>query len=244
MTEAEIIQSELRSLADPEKAKFLPRFFKTGPGEYGEGDQFLGVVVPSIRKVVKAHRGASRRDISKLLSSVYHEERLAALLILVEQRRSGDERIQKSIFDFYLAGTAYINNWDLVDLTAQHIVGAYLAARDRSILKKLALSKMLWERRIAILSTFHFIRQGEGEDALRISELLLHDPHDLIHKAVGWMLREVGNRCSLAEERRFLDKHAAVMPRTMLRYAIERFPPDLKSHYMRAKTSGQWSAVS
>jgi 3-methyladenine DNA glycosylase AlkD len=237
MTEVEAIRSELRSLADPEKAEFLPRFFKTGPGEYGEGDRFLGVMVPNIRKVVKAHREASRQDISKLLLSVYHEERLAALLILVEQYRRGDERIQKSIFNFYLANTAHINNWDLVDLTAHHIVGAYLAARDRSILKKLALSRMLWERRIAILSTFCFIRMGESEDALRISELLLHDSHDLIHKAVGWMLREAGNRCSLAEECKFLDKYAAVMPRTMLRYAIERFPPDLKSHYMKSKSS-------
>ncbi len=234
MAEFEIIRSELRSFSDPDKATFLAGFFKTGRGEYGEGDRFLGIVVPKIRKVAKTHLQASRKDISKLLSSTFHEERLAALLILVEQYRRGDEQTRKGIFDLYLASTAQINNWDLVDLTAQHIVGEYLSGRDRSLLTKLALSKNLWERRISILSTFCFIRQGESDEALRIAELLLQDSHDLIHKAVGWMLREVGNRCSLAKERKFLDRHAAVMPRTMLRYAIERFPVDLKSHYMQA----------
>jgi 3-methyladenine DNA glycosylase AlkD len=234
MTEFEAISSELRALSDPEKANFLPRFFKTGPGEYGEGDIFLGVVVPNVRKVAKTHKKASKKDITKLLSSAYHEDRLAALLIMIEQYRCGDEQTKKNIFDLYLASTSRINNWDLVDLSAQHIVGDYLLERRRSVLTKLARSIDLWERRIAILSTYCFIRRGESEETLRIAELLLRDSHDLIHKAVGWMLREVGNRCSLAEECKFLDKHASTMPRTMLRYAIERFPPALKSRYMRA----------
>jgi 3-methyladenine DNA glycosylase AlkD len=237
LTEFETIRSELRLLSDPEKADFLPRFFKTGPGEYGEGDLFLGVVVPKIRKAAKEHPHASKQDVLKLLDSVYHEDRLAALFILVEQYRRGDEQTKKNIFDLYLANTSQINNWDLVDLTAQHIVGDYLSERRRTILTKLACSKNLWERRIAILSTYCFIRRGESKETLRISKLLLHDSHDLIHKAVGWMLREVGNRCSLADECKFLDKYASTMPRTMLRYAIERFPADLRSHYMQAGKS-------
>jgi 3-methyladenine DNA glycosylase AlkD len=237
LTEFEAIISELRSRSDPEKAKSLSRYFKTGPGEYGEGDRFLGLAVPQVRKVAKAHPHASKRDISKLLSSAYHEERFTALLIMVEQYRRGDERTKKHIFDLYLASTSRINNWDLVDLTAPHIVGSYLFERDRLVLMNLALSKNLWERRISILSTAYFIQRGESEETLRISKLLLHDPHDLIHKAVGWMLREVGNRCSPAAERRFLDKHVSTMPRTMLRYAIERFPADLRSHYMQAGKS-------
>ncbi len=235
MTEFEAIRSELRSLSDPEKAAFLPRFFKTGPGEYGEGDLFLGVMVPKVRKVAKVHRNASERDVLKLLHSAYHEDRLAALLILVEQYRRGDERTRKAVFDLYLANTSQINNWDLVDLTAPHIVGEHLSGRRRSILTKLARSKNLWERRIAIVSTYCFIRRGESGETLRISGLLLGDSHDLIHKAVGWMLREAGKRCSLAEECEFLDKHAGRMPRTMLRCAIERFPSDLRERYMKLR---------
>jgi 3-methyladenine DNA glycosylase AlkD len=232
VAEAEIIRSELRAFSDPAKAKLLAGFFKTGKGEYGEGDRFLGVVVPNVRKVAKKHLNASGREIKKLLYSPFHEERLAALLILVEQYRRGDEPARQKIYDLYLAGTSQINNWDLVDLSAQHIVGEYLIGKDRSILTQLALSDSLWERRIAILSTLYFIRKGQSEETLRIAELLLHDSHDLIHKAVGWMLREVGNRCSLAQERKFLDRHASAMPRTMLRYAIERFSPELRSYYM------------
>ncbi len=233
LSESEAIRSELQSSADSAKAKILSRFFKTGPGEYGEGDRFHGVVVPGIRKIVKAHRHAAGKDLLKLLRSAYHEERMTALMILVEQYRSGDEARKKAIFDLYLASTRYINNWDLVDLTAQHIVGDHLYGGDTSILTKLALSKDLWERRIAMLSTYHFILKGDSSETLRIAELLLHDSHDLIHKAVGWMLREVGKRCSMADECRFLDAHAAGMPRTMLRYAIERFPDHLKSLYMQ-----------
>jgi 3-methyladenine DNA glycosylase AlkD len=232
--EAEAIRSELRSLADPDKAIVLARFFKTGPGEYGEGDRFHGVVVPKIRSVVKAHRNAGGRDVVKLLRSKFHEERLAALLILVDQYQRGDASRKKEIYELYLGNTVHINSWDLVDLTAQHIVGDYVSGKATVVLTRLALSKSLWERRIAMLATYHGIRRGDAREALRIAGLLLHDRHDLIHKAVGWMLREIGNRCSLEAECRFLDAHAAAMPRTMLRYAIERFPKNLRARYMRA----------
>lgn len=232
MPELRKIQAELRAVADPAKAKILARFFKTGPGEYGEGDRFHGIVVPKVRKVVRSYRTMPIPEIRKLLESRYHEERLAALLILVEQYRRGDESRKKTIYDLYLASTSRINNWDLVDLTAPRIVGDYAFRTDDSMLAKLALSANLWERRIAMLATAHFIERGDSRPALHISELLLHDSHDLIHKAVGWMLREVGKRCSMEEECRFLDRYAAAMPRTMLRYAIERFPEDLRKHYM------------
>ena len=224
----------MRSVSDPAKAADLARFFKTGPGEYGEGDRFIGVVVPKIRKIVKSHLQAANGVILKLLRSPYHEERLTALLILVEQYRRGDASPKKSIYELYLANASCINNWDLVDLTAQHIVGAQLYGKNSSVLTELARSENLWERRIAMLSTYYFIRQGESGEALRIAEMLLHDPHDLIHKAAGWMLREVGKRCSREEECRFLDQYAGVMPRTMLRYAIEHFPEALRTKYMRS----------
>jgi 3-methyladenine DNA glycosylase AlkD len=231
--EAAVIRVELRALADPEKARVLARFFKTGPGEYGHGDRFLGVVVPKIRKVVKEHRNASLGEAMLLLRSAFHEERLTALLLLVEKYRRGDEIQKKEIYDLYLANTTYINNWDLVDLTAQHIVGDYVYNRDTSVPTRLALSPSLWERRIAMLSSYYFIRKGDSREALRIAELLLSDPQDLIHKAVGWMLREVGKRCSMESECQFLDRYAAQMPRTMLRYAVERFPEKLRRHYLR-----------
>jgi len=233
--ETEVIRSELRSAADPAKAAFFPRFFKTGPGEYGEGDQFLGVVVPNIRKIVKRHREASTADVLELLGSPYHEERLTSLLIMVEQYRKADRSRKEEIYRLYLTNSSRVNNWDLVDLTAPHIVGAHLYGRDSSVLTKLARSKNLWERRIAILSTHFFIRRGNDRETLRVARLLLGDSHDLIHKAVGWMLREVGKRCSLESECVFLDKHAAAMPRTMLRYALERLPEPLRLRYMRSK---------
>jgi 3-methyladenine DNA glycosylase AlkD len=242
-SEADAIRSKLRALADPAKAKMLSSFFKTGRGDYGEGDQFLGIVMPQLRKIVKAHRHASEEDILSLLHSGFHEERMTALLILVEQYGSGDESRKKAIYNLYLANTAWINNWDLVDLTAHHIVGDRLFGKDGSILKKLALSENLWERRIAMLSTYQFIRRGDSREALTIAELLLHDSHDLIHKAVGWMLREVGKRCSLEQECRFLDLYAAVMPRTMLRYAIERFPDRLRLKYLKAGDRSQKPGV-
>jgi 3-methyladenine DNA glycosylase AlkD len=236
MSTANKIRAELRSMADPVKAKALARFFKTGPGEYGAGDRFLGVMVPKTRKIVKSYRDAEIADIRNLLRSAYHEERLTALLILVEQYRRGDASRKKDIYELYLASTSHINSWDLVDLTAPHIVGDYACRNDCSVLTRLALSASLWERRIAMLATAHFIGRGESDAALQIAELLLQDKHDLIHKAVGWMLREVGKRCSMETECHFLDRHAAVMPRTMLRYAIERFPEALKKRYMRSKS--------
>jgi 3-methyladenine DNA glycosylase AlkD len=233
--EAEVIRRELLAVADHEKAKALKRFFKTGAGQYGEGDQFHGVVVPAIRKIVKAHPCAPEKDLLSLLHSKYHEERMAALLILVSQYKREDDTKKEAIFQLYLANTSRINNWDLVDLTAPSIVGQHLYGRDTTILTKLALSESLWERRIAMLATFYFIQEGESKETLRIAELLLQDSHDLIHKAVGWMLRETGKRCSLKEECDFLDIHVDIMPRTMLRYAIERFPKELRLQYLRKK---------
>lgn len=229
----EQLVSDLKRSATPAKAKILSRFFKTGPGEYGEGDKFLGVVVPDIRKIVRKYgKIISLDDVYILLASKYHEERLAALLIQVEKFSSGDEREKKTIFYKYLASTRYINNWDLIDLTAPHIVGAYLVDKKKDVLAKLARSQNLWERRIAILSTFHYIYRGNAAETLRIAKILLHDRHDLIQKAVGWMLREVGKRCSLDEEIQFLDKYQQTMPRTMLRYAIERFPKAQKKAFL------------
>ena len=225
------LRRDLRKLANPVKARILRRFFKTGPGEYAEGDQFLGVVVPKQRLLVRQYRGAPLAEVKKLLHSKIHEERAIALLILVWQYPRTDRRGQKAIFDLYLRSTRYINNWDLVDCSAEHIIGPYLAHRSRALLKKLARSKSLWERRIAILSTFHTIRRNHFSDTLRIARILLHDEHDLIHKAVGWMLREMGNRNRVVEEA-FLKKHARTMPRTMLRYAIEKFPEPLRRAYL------------
>jgi 3-methyladenine DNA glycosylase AlkD len=231
-SESSTIRSELRSLKNPEKAKILSSFFKTGPGEYGENDRFLGITVPNVRRIVKTHRHTSLKHTLKLLHSQYHEERLAALLLMAARYERGDAALKKEIFDLYVNNTPYINSWDLVDLTAPHIVGEQLYRKNRLLLSKFARSESLWERRIAIIATFYFIRKGESRGTLKIAKILLHDPHDLIHKAVGWMLREVGKRCSMENECVFLDKYAAVMPRTMLRYAIERFPKNLKTHYM------------
>jgi 3-methyladenine DNA glycosylase AlkD len=234
--EAEIIRKELQAVADPQKAKDLKRFFKTGPGQYGEGDRFHGIVVPSIRKVVKAHLCAAEADLLDLLHSPYHEERMTALLILVAQYKRGDDTKKDAIFQLYLENTSRINNWDLVDLSAPNIIGQHLYGRDTSLLMKLAMSENLWERRIAMLATFYFIQEGECRETLRIAEMLLRDSHDLIHKAVGWMLREVGKRCSLRDECNFLDIYVETMPRTMLRYAIERFPEQLRLRYLRGKS--------
>jgi 3-methyladenine DNA glycosylase AlkD len=220
-------------MQNPEKARILSGFFKTGTGQYGEGDKFLGIKVPDIRKVVGKHRQAPEAEVQRLILSPYHEERLAALLILVHQFQHGGESRRGEIFRFYLDNSACINNWDLVDLSAPYIVGGHLYRGDRSLLVRLAGSADLWERRISILATFYFIRQGEDRDTYKIAKLLLRDSQDLIHKAVGWMLREAGKRCSMERECRFLDSYAAVMPRTMLRYAIERFPEDLRLIYMR-----------
>jgi 3-methyladenine DNA glycosylase AlkD len=228
---AEIIRTKLRKAADKDKAKILQRFFKTGPGEYGEGDIFLGISVPALRKISKEFDGMPFNETMQLLKSTVHEERLLALLLLVRAFSKGDKAIQKRIFNIYLKNTKHINNWDLVDLTAPNIVGEYLRDKSRKPLYTLAKSNNLWKRRIAIMATFSFIRQNDFDDTLNISHLLLTDHHDLIHKAVGWMLREIGKRSPLAEEH-FLQQHYRKMPRTMLRYAIERFPGAKRKKYL------------
>jgi len=223
----------MRRMANPQKAKDLRRFFKTGKGEYAAGDKFLGVMVPQTRLMVKKYwQEISLEEARELLKSGFHEERLLALLILVKKFEKADESLRKNIFDLYLANTVFINNWDLVDLSAPRIAGAYLFDKDRSILIKLARSKNIWERRISILATFWFIAKGESEFALKIAEILVNDEHDLIHKACGWMLREIGKRCRQDIEEIFLGKYYKTMPRTMLRYAIERFDDKKRKHYM------------
>lgn len=232
---ARAVQREMRAEKSPARAAILRRFFKTGPGEYGEGDVFLGLTVPQVRRIVRNHGGeATLADAAALLASEFHEERLAALLLLVEIFRRGAERKRERIFRFYLGHTRRINNWDLVDVSAPSIVGAWPAGRDRRALDRLARSKSLWERRIAIVSTFHSIREGDLAPTFRLAAALLGDPHDLIHKAAGWMLREAGKRDRAALER-FLSRHAGAMPRTMLRYAIERLPDRRRQAFLSVK---------
>ena len=228
---APAITKRLRQFATTEKARVLQGFFKTGPGEYGEGDLFLGVVVPDIRRVAKEFQDMPLGEIKKILASRYHEERVLALLMLVRQYEKGDEALKKRIYGLYLRSTRYINNWDLVDLSAPNIVGTYLLDKSKKPLYAFAKSNDMWKRRIAILATFTFIRQNDFDDTLRISKILLEDEHDLLHKAVGWMLREVGKRDLRAEER-FLKQHYKKIPRTMLRYAIERFPEIKRQNYL------------
>ena len=228
------IRTKLRKLGNKEKAEVLQGFFKTGPGEYGEGDIFLGIKVPEIRRLVKEYHEIPLKEIKQLLKSPFHEERLLALLILVRVYSKGNQSEKKGIYELYLKSTRYINNWDLVDLTAEHIVGDFLMNRSRRPLYKLAKSADLWERRISILSTFHFIKRDEFSDTLKIAEMLLSDEEDLIYKAVGWMLREVGKR-HLPTEEKFLKKHYKTMPRTMLRYAIERFPEAKRQRYLKGE---------
>jgi len=230
----EQIKKDLLELSDPERAKKLSGYFKTGKGQYGEGDIFLGIPVPEQRKVAKRYRDLSLKDIQELLSSKIHEHRLTALIILVSKYEKADDSGKEEIFSFYLKNTENIDNWDLVDSSAPKIVGAHLFNKDTSILFKLVKSDNLWERRIAILSTSKFITNNDFKDALIISELLLHDEHALIHKAVGWMLREIGKRDQETEER-FLNKHCMQMPRTMLRYAIEKFDKNKRKFYLAQK---------
>ncbi len=225
------IRNELRKLADPDVAKKSQHFFKTGKGDYGEGDEFLGIRVPELRKHVKQCTVITVGDISRLLKSKYHEERLFALLLFVQKFSKGTPREKTTIYKAYFRNMAYVNNWDLVDSSAFQIAGAYLENKDRGPLYDLAKSGILWERRIAIMSTFHFIRKHDYDDTLKISEILLDDKEDLIHKAVGWMLREVGNRDQAVEEE-FLKKHYRKMPRTMLRYAIEKFQVKRRQQYL------------
>ncbi|WP_415063966.1 DNA alkylation repair protein [Bdellovibrio sp.] len=226
------LRKDISKLQDPDRAKNLRRFFKTGKGEYGEGDLFVGLNVPQSRSLAKKYATLSLREIQTLLKSKIHEERLIALFILVGKYSRGSQRDQEKIYKFYLKNTKYINNWDLVDLSAERIVGAYLYDKDRKVLRRLATSSSLWERRIAVLSTFHFIKHQESQETLRLAKVLLKDEHDLIHKAVGWMLREVGKRVSKKDLKGFLDVHAAKMPRTMLRYALEHLSPQERRHYM------------
>jgi 3-methyladenine DNA glycosylase AlkD len=226
------IKKEIKKNADPVKAVGLQRFFKTGPGEYGEGDIFFGIMVPVQRSIAKKYIGLALSDIKELLYSDHHEERLIALLILVEQYKKGNDQLQEDIFTFYHLHRKQINNWDLIDLTADRISGAYLINKDKSLLYKLAVSKNFWERRIAVMSTFHFIKYHQYDDALGIAQILLNDNHDLIHKAVGWMLREIGKR-DLKTDESFLKKYYKKMPRTMLRYAIEKFPEPKRLAYLK-----------
>ncbi|GAB6010523.1 DNA alkylation repair protein [Viscerimonas tarda] len=231
---AKLIEKQLTAYSTPEKREFLPYFFKTGKGQYGEGDKFLGVVVPDVRKVAKANKEITFDELAKLLNNEYHECRLCALLILVERfKKEKQEDERKKIVDFYLSQTTRINNWDLVDLSSKDIVGEYLVDKsDRSILYNLADSTLLWDQRIAIVSAFAFIRRGDLTDIFRLSEKLLHHPHDLMHKAIGWMLREAGKQDKSALIG-FLDVHYKTMPRTMLRYSIEKFSPEERAYYMK-----------
>lgn len=226
------IQKSLRALASPETAAGAQRFFKTGAGQYGAGDVFLGIRVPLLRALAKQHRTATSDTIAALLASEYHEERLFSLLLLMQFYQHADAKGRQTAYDCYLGNTARINNWDLVDVSAPHIVGRHLELRPRAILRKLAQSGLLWERRIAIVATLHFIRRDEFADTLAVAAMLLDDPHDLIHKATGWMLREVGKRDATVLES-FLGAHRAAMPRTMLRYAIERLSPERRRHYLQ-----------
>ncbi len=228
------VRKELKSMADPDKAAILQRYFKTGLGQYGEGDIFIGVMVPQSRKVAKKFSQLQLVEVKMLLYSHIHEERLVALLILVWRYSSAlsSREEKEEIVKFYIDNIKQVNNWDLVDLSAPNILGGHLIDRDRRLLYRLARSENVWERRIAILATYHFIRNGDFSDTLKIAEMLLQDRHDLIHKAAGWMLREVGKR-DVASEEAFLEKHRSVMPRTMLRYAIERLPESKRRRYKK-----------
>ena len=228
------IQRKLQELESRKKAKVLQRFFKTGPGEYGEGDVFIGVKVPELRKLAKEYQKITVKEVKQLLRSAIHEERLLALFILVRKYSKGNETEKKRIYELYLKNTQFINNWDLVDSSAHHIIGAFLVDKSKEPLYSLAKSMNLWERRISIISTFYFIKHDKYTETLKISEILLTDEQDLIHKAVGWMLREIGKRHMPTEEK-FLRKHYKRMPRTMLRYAIEKFPEDKRQRYLKGK---------
>ncbi len=233
MVRLQELQKELQALGSPEKAAFLSRFFKTGKGQYGEGDQFLGITMPEIRASVAKYSTLSINEWTELLHSPFHEFRMAALIGLMKRFQSSkkDDAIQQSIFEIYLNNLNLINNWDLVDVTCRDIVGAYLLDKDRSILYNLAQRPHLWTQRVAIVSTWYFITRNQFSDTIRLSEILLAHKHDLIHKAVGWMLREIGKRDELVLEE-FLDTHVNQMPRTALRYAIERFPESKRKYYL------------
>jgi len=227
----DLVQAALLAAANPEKAAFLAGYFKTGPGQYGEGDRFLGIVVPAVRQLAKRFKSLSLPDCKALLASPYNEARLLALLVLVAQYNRGDVLTQEAVYALYLSQRARVNNWNLVDSSAPGILGMHLRTRDRTVLYELAQAPVLWERRMAVLATLSFIRDNDVADTLRLCEVLLCDPQDLMHKACGWMLREAGHRHRAALED-FLQKHQRVMPRTMLRYAIERLDPALRQRLL------------
>jgi 3-methyladenine DNA glycosylase AlkD len=231
----EDLRKDLNLYASPQKVEVLKRFFKTGKGQYGEGDIFLGVQVPDSRKIVRKYANIHLDNTLNLLRSKIHEERLIALLIMVEKTKMADDAGKEILFKKYLENTLYINNWDLVDLSADKIVGSYLFEKPKDILYSLAASENLWERRIAVMATFDFIKKGFYQETLKIAKILLNDRHDLIHKAVGWMLREIGKRCSREVLEQFLLANYKQMPRTMLRYAIERLPEDLRPQYLNGE---------
>ncbi len=226
------LQKSLRVGQNPKKAQLYAHFFKTAPGQYGHGDIFLGLTVPEQRKIAKKFYHLSLADIQKLLASKIHEERFTALVILSHQFQHTNEQTKKQIYTFYLNNAKRINNWDLVDTSAPRIVGMYLLNKPRAILYKLAHSSNLWERRISIIATLALIQNGEYEDTLKITQILLSDTHDLIHKACGWMLREVGKK-SVPTLKKFLNHHAHHMPRTMLRYSIEKFSKSKRQQYLK-----------
>ena len=225
------LKKMVRSEADPAKAVVLKGFFKTGKGDYGEGDRFMGLTVPISRRIANKFAALRVVDIQKLLTSSIHEERLIALLMMVERFDKGNEKVKRDIYTLYIASTTRINNWDLVDLSADKIVGRYLFNHSRQKLFTLARSKNIWERRIAIIATFYFIKQNDFETTVAIIKLLLNDRHDLIHKSMGWMLREIGKRSSPVL-RQFLNEYKEILPRTTVRYAIERFPEKERKKYL------------
>lgn len=232
----EELVSYIRAKADTGAAENLKHFFKTGKGDYGEGDMFLGLKSAQVGEVVKKYKDLPLRDCTKLLHSKYHEERTIALGILVSRyKRSNSETEKGKIYNIFMKNTKYINNWDLVDANVEHVIGDYLYTKEKDVLYVFAKSTLLWERRIAIISTFNYIKRGEYKETLKIAKMLMHDKHDLIHKAVGWMLREVGKRCDEKILIDFLDEHATEMPRTMLRYSIERLPKDKYYYYLKLK---------
>lgn len=234
---AESILAELKTVANPHKAAFLQGFFKTGKGQYAEGDVMLGITVPQQRKIAKIYaKAATLETIHDLLASQYHEARLTALFLLNDLYKKGSQLEKQQIYDFYFKHSHRVNNWDLVDLTAYHIVGAHLLQnpKAKAQLTKLARSQNLWEKRISMVATYAFIKQGQTSHTYSIALILMHDTHDLIHKAVGWMLREAG-KVNEAELKHFLDTHATHMPRTMLRYAIEKFNPETRQYYLHLK---------
>jgi 3-methyladenine DNA glycosylase AlkD len=226
--------ADLRAASAPARAKTSAWFFKTGPGQYGEGDVFVGITVPVQRRIARMYRDLPLEELPELIASPVHEHRFTALEILVMKYERGDEQIKKAIVSFYLKHRRYINNWDLVDTSAPYILGDWLFARDKKVLHRFARSRNVWERRIAIISTLGFISRGRFDDTLAIAALLLSDTHDLIHKAAGWMLREVGKRSRETEEK-FLKKHYKTMPRTMLRYALEHFPASKRTAYLKGR---------